>query len=107
MPEPIRMRVKLEGDVADVRVLIGHPMETGLRKDPQTGELIPMHFIKTVTVTLNGKPVLEAQWSRAVSRNPYMEFRVKGASAGDEISISWIDNRGESNSAKAKVTAPA
>jgi len=103
MPEPIRMRVKLDGDVADVRVLIGHPMETGLRKDPHTNELVPRHFIKTVTATLNGTPVMQAQWSRAVSRNPYFEIRIKGANAGDEVSISWIDNRGESNHATAKV----
>jgi sulfur-oxidizing protein SoxZ len=103
MPEPIRMRVKLEGDVAEVRALIGHPMETGLRKDPGTGELIPLHFIKSVTATLNGKPVLEAQWSQAMSRNPYVQFRVKGVKPGDEISIEWLDSRGDSNRTAAKV----
>ena len=103
MPEPIRMRVKLEGDVADVRVLIGHPMETGLRKDPQTNEPVPIHFIKTVTARLNGTPVLQAQGSRAMARNPYLQFRINGAKAGDEISISWIDNLGETNDAAAKI----
>lgn len=103
MPEPIRMRVKLDGDVADVRVLIGHPMETGLRKDPRTDELVPIHFIKTVTAKLNGTPVIEAQWSRAVSRNPYLQFRIRGAKPGDEVSISWIDNRGETNSTAARI----
>jgi sulfur-oxidizing protein SoxZ len=105
MAEPIRMRVKLEGDVADVRVLIGHPMETGLRKDPKSGDVVPLHFIKSVTATLNGKPVLAAQWSQAVSRNPYMQFRIKGAKVDDEIGIEWVDNRGESNRASAKVAA--
>ncbi len=103
MPEPIRMRVKLDGDVADVRVLIGHPMETGLRKDPDTGELVPLHFIKTVTASLNGKPVIEAQWSQAMARNPYLQFRIKGARPGDDIGIEWQDNQGESNRASAKV----
>jgi len=105
MPEPIRMRIKLDGDVADVRALIGHPMETGLRKDPKTGELVPMHFIQTVVASLNGKAVMEAQWSRAVSRNPYMQFRVKGATTGDKVTIAWVDNHGESNSATATVPA--
>lgn len=100
------MRVKLDGDVADVRVLIGHPMETGLRKDPATGEPVPLHFIKTVTATLNGRPVLEALWSQAMARNPYMQFRVRGAKAGDEIAIEWLDNRGESNRGSATVPAP-
>jgi sulfur-oxidizing protein SoxZ len=106
MPDPIRIRIKLTGDTADVRVLIGHPMETGLRKDPKTGEFIPMHFIKTVTATLNGKPVLEAQWSRAVARNPYLQFRVRGVKVSDEIGIAWIDNQGETNNIKASVPPP-
>jgi len=105
MAEPIRVRVKLEGEVAEVRVLIGHPMETGLRKDPKTGELVPLHFIKAVTASLNGKPVLEAQWSQAMSRNPYMQFRISGARAGDEVGIEWLDNHGDSNRATAKVPA--
>jgi sulfur-oxidizing protein SoxZ len=107
MPEPIRMRIKLDGDVADVRVLIGHPMETGLRKDPGTGELVPLHFIKTVRATLNGKPVLEAQWSQAMARNPYMQFRVRGAKPDDEIAVEWLDNRGEMNRAASRVPKPA
>jgi sulfur-oxidizing protein SoxZ len=105
MADPIRMRIKLEGDVADVRVLIGHPMETGLRKDPKTGELVPLHFIKLLTATHNGRPVIEAQWSQAMARNPYLQFRVRGAKPDDEIGVAWIDNRGESNSATARVAA--
>lgn len=106
MAEPIRLRVKLDGEVADIRVLIGHPMETGLRKDPKTGELVPLHFIKSVTASLNGKPVLEAQWSQAMSRNPYMQFRIQGVRPGDEVGIEWVDNRGDTNRASAKVSAP-
>jgi len=106
VPDPIRMRIKLTDNIADVRVLIGHPMETGLRKDAKTGELVPMHFIETVSATLNGKVVLEAQWSRAIARNPYLQFRVRGAKVNDEIGIAWIDNHGETNSAKANVPPP-
>ena len=106
MPEPIRLRVKLDGEVADVRVLIGHPMETGLRKDPKTGDLIPLHFIQTVTASLNGAPVIEAQWSQAMARTPYLPFRVRGAKPGDEIAIEWLDNRGQRNRAHATVAAP-
>lgn len=34
MPDPIKMRIALDGEVATVKVLMPHPMETGLRKDP-------------------------------------------------------------------------
>jgi sulfur-oxidizing protein SoxZ len=104
MADRMRMRVKLEGEVADVKVLVFHPMETGLRKDPATGELLPLHFIKTVRATHNDVTVLESQWSRAISRNPFLHFRVRGAKAGDKIAIAWEDNRGESASIEATIS---
>jgi sulfur-oxidizing protein SoxZ len=103
MAEPMRIRATLAGDVADIKVLMNHPMETGQRKDAKTGQLIPAHFIQTVKAELNGKPVLEAQWSVAISRNPFLGFRVKGAKAGDKVTVSWTDNKGDNNSAEATV----
>ena len=88
------MRVSLAGDVATVKVLIPHPMETGLRKDPATEELVPMHFIHHVVAHHNDRPVLDAQWSRSVSKNPFLEFRVRGVAPGDRIGVRWEDNRG-------------
>jgi sulfur-oxidizing protein SoxZ len=103
MADPMRIRVTLQGDLADVKVLMFHPMETGQRKDPATGQILPVHFIKNVVATLNGKPVLEAQWSQAVSRNPFLNFRVRGAKEGDKVMIRWEDNRGETASIEAPV----
>jgi sulfur-oxidizing protein SoxZ len=99
----MKIRATMQGDVADVKLLINHPMETGQRKDPKTGQPIPAHFITNVTATLNGKPVLDAQWSQAVSRNPFLGFRVKGAKAGDKVKVSWVDNKGESDSIETTV----
>ncbi len=99
----MKIRATLQGEVADVKLLINHPMETGQRKDPKTGQPIPAHFITNVTATLNGKPVLDAQWSQAVSRNPFLGFRVKGAKAGDKIKVSWVDNKGESDTIETSV----
>lgn len=98
MPDPIKMRIALEGDVATVKVLMPHPMETGLRKDPAGEGMVPMHFIHHVVATHNGRTVLDAQWSRSVSKNPFLEFRVRGAKSGDRIGVTWEDNRGETMS---------
>lgn len=103
MAEPIKIRATLQGDVADIKALMNHVMETGQRKDAKTGQLIPAHFIQNVTATLNGKVVLEAQWGAAISRNPFLGFRVKGAKAGDKVSISWVDNKGEKSTAETAV----
>jgi sulfur-oxidizing protein SoxZ len=106
MPEPMKIRVALQGEVAEVKVLVSHPMETGQRKDPSTESLIPIHFVQFVTATLNGAPVLEAQWSQAISKNPFLGFRVRGAKAGDRIAVSWTDNKGEENTIETTVAAP-
>jgi len=104
MAEPMKIRATLQGDVADVRILMMHPMETGQRKD-SNGQVIPLHFIKNVVVTHNGKVVLDAQWSQAVSRNPFLGVRVKGAKAGDKIGVTWTDNKGDKRSDEVAVAA--
>ena len=99
---PMKMRATLAGGYTDIRVLMTHPMETGLRKD-QDGKLVPMHFIQSVIVKVNGKTVIDSQTSQAVSRNPVFSFRLKGGARGDKIEVSWVDNQGETNSTEAAV----
>ena len=106
MAEPMKIRATLQGDVADVRILIQHPMETGQRKDAK-GEIVPMHFIQSVGVTHNGKTVLDAQWSQGISRNPFLGLRVKGAKAGDKIIVTWADNKGDKRTDEVAVAAPS
>ena len=103
MAEPMKIRATMAGDVADVKVLMNHPMETGQRKDAKTGKLVPAHFIQEVVATLNGKTVMTADMGGAVSKNPYLGFKVKGAKAGDKITVSWTDNTGDKNSAEAVI----
>jgi sulfur-oxidizing protein SoxZ len=104
MAQPMKIRATMQGDSADVKVLISHPMETGQRRN-EKGELVPQHFITQVTATLNGKTVMSAQWSQAVSRNPFLGFKVKGAKPGDKIGVRWTDNKGDSSSIETTVAA--
>ena len=98
MATKIKVQVKLEGEVAKVKSLVVHPMETGARKDPDTGTLVPRHHIEQLTFANNGTPVLVANCSTAVARNPYFNFSFTGASPGDKFTVNWVDNRGESDS---------
>jgi sulfur-oxidizing protein SoxZ len=102
MANSIRIRASGAGETT-VKALITHPMETGLRKDKKTGNKIPAHFIQEVKCEHNGKQVVNAQWSGAVSKNPYLSFKFSGAKAGDTVKLSWVDNTGKSDSAEAKV----
>ncbi|MDG6778466.1 thiosulfate oxidation carrier complex protein SoxZ [Thiomicrorhabdus sp. zzn3] len=90
----IRMRGKSKGGVAEVKALIKHPMESGVRMNKKTGKPYPAKYIDTVKVTVNGADAVDAQWSGAVSANPYMAVKVK-ANAGDEVKLSLTDNTGE------------
>jgi len=102
MAENMKMRARLAGDIAHVVVLMMHPMETGQRKDPKSGQSFPAHFIQRVTATLNDRPVLDLQCGPAISKNPLLGFRVKGARPGDRVAVAWKDNRGAS--ARAETT---
>lgn len=99
----IKMRAKSKDGVTTVKALISHPMETGLRKDKKTGKPIPAHFIQEVICEHKGNTVLTANWSGAISKNPYLSFRFSGAAAGDTIKLSWVDNMGNKDSTEAAV----
>lgn len=98
----IKLRTKAKDGVVEVKALIKHPMETGLRKDKKTGEKIPAHFIKEVVVTANGTEVMSADWNISVSKNPYLSFSYKGAS-GDKVKLTWTDNQDKTDSKEATV----
>lgn len=100
MTQLTKIRATMQDEMADIKILVIHPMETGQRKDPKTGELVPAHFIKNVTVTVGSKTVLEAQWSQAVSKNPYLGIRVRGVRAGDKVTVRWDDNKGGGETAE-------
>jgi sulfur-oxidizing protein SoxZ len=103
MADPMRIRAQASGGKATVRVLMSHEMETGQRRD-SAGKPIPAWFIQDITASLNGKPVLTAEWGPAVSKNPFMQFTIKGAKAGDKVSITWKDNRGDTRTDEATVS---
>ena len=98
----IRMRGKSKGGVAEVKALIKHPMESGVRMNKKTGKPYPAKFIDNVEITVNGTKAVEAQWSGAVSANPYVAVKVN-ANSGDEIEIQLTDNTGEKGSKKLKL----
>ena len=103
MASSIRVRATSNGETTEVQALIQHPMDSGFVKDAQ-GNLIPPHFIEELTFEHDGKPVFVADWGPAVSKDPYVKFSFKGAKKGDELKISWTDNKGAGDSITAKIT---
>jgi len=97
MGNPMRIRATTKDGETTVKALMSHPMETGLRKDSE-GNPVPAHHITTVTAMHNDKLVLTADWGAAVSQNPFLEFSFTGGAPGDKVTISWVDNTGDSRS---------
>ncbi|MDB5950632.1 MAG: hypothetical protein JWR65_2487, partial [Massilia sp.] len=74
-----KMKIALDapfkrGDVNKARLLIRHPMYTGLQRDLSTNGFRPAWFIDKIDVTYNGKPVMKADTSIGISENPSIQF---------------------------------
>ncbi|MBK1648201.1 thiosulfate oxidation carrier complex protein SoxZ [Rhabdochromatium marinum] len=104
MASNIKIRAKVKNGETTVKSLMSHEMETGMRKDKKTGELIPAHFIQEVTGKWNDTVVMKALWSGGVSKNPYLSFKFNGGEPGDTIEIAWVDNKGNTDSATAEIS---
>jgi sulfur-oxidizing protein SoxZ len=102
MASTIRVRAIANGDITEVQALIQHPMDSGYVKDAR-GQTIPPHFIQQLTFEHDGKAVFVADWGPAVSKDPYVKFAFKGAKKGDDLKVSWVDNKGASDATTAKI----
>lgn len=102
MASSIRVRATFSGDITEVQALVQHPMDSGFVKNAK-GETIPAHFIQQLKFEHGDKEVFVADWGPAVSKDPYVKFSFKGGKKGDELRISWVDNKGASDTATAKV----
>jgi sulfur-oxidizing protein SoxZ len=98
----IKLRAKEKNGIVTVKTIMNHVMESGRRKNKETGETIPAHYIKTVTLIMADKPLLKANWSGSISKNPYLSFKYKGAK-GETLKLKWEDNKGETAIAETKI----
>lgn len=103
-PEPTRIRAQAGAERTVVRIAMTHEMESGQRKDAG-GRLVPAWHIREAQVSLNGRRVLELQLGPSVAKNPFVQFALRGAKAGDRIAVGWTDSRGQRRSDETLVVA--
>jgi sulfur-oxidizing protein SoxZ len=94
----IRIKAKERKGNVDVKTLMKHNMETGLRKD-KSGKKIPAHWIQEVSAESNGKTVFSAAFNTSISKDPYLAFAFAGKK-GDSLTSAWKDNTGATDSAE-------
>ena len=103
MARKMKIRTRTQQGMIEVLVLVTHPMETGLRKDKKTKKVIPAHFIENMTLTHNGKVAAVANLGIGVSEDPLIGFRLSDAKNGDQVKVTWNDNKGEKGEIETKV----
>ncbi len=62
------------GGINKARLLIKHPMYTGLQRDLATNGYRPAFFIDKIDISYNGKPVLTADTFIGISEDPFIGF---------------------------------
>jgi sulfur-oxidizing protein SoxY len=87
---------------SEIRAMIRHPMETGLREDPQ-GQTIPRRIVEKLDVSLEGEPVLQARFHPAIAAHPYLRFHVAAGLEG-ELELVWRESGGER--AESRISIP-
>lgn len=81
------------GQPGEVRTLVTHPMETGLREGPN-GDILPRRLVDTLTVTVGNDTAFEVRMHTAVSANPYVRFFLAPQQAG-QAEFVWQEDTGE------------
>lgn len=78
----------------EVRTLVSHPMETGLRLDAD-GELIAQNLIDSLQLSLANQPLMQVKFATGTAANPYVRLLIQPSSQPQELSFSWQDQRGK------------
>lgn len=103
-----QVKVKLDkteakkGDLIEVKALVYHPMETGLRKD-KDGNIIPRKILNKFICTVGSTVVFSADFEPAIAANPFIRFKFKASESGTVI-LAWVDDDGSNIVAEAKIT---
>jgi sulfur-oxidizing protein SoxZ len=102
-----RTRIRLDrtevkkGDVVEVKALIEHAMESGLRRDA-SGAPVPRKILNRFVCTVAGRLVFAADLEPAVSANPYLQFKFRALESGPVV-LTWTDDDGTTTVAQAMI----
>ena len=99
----MKIKAKLKGDIVKVKALAKHDMTTYNQAEKKTGDRNNANFITHISAAVNGKTVFDASTSQFLSKNPIFKFQFKGAAKGDEISMTWVDKKGNTKTDKSKI----
>ena len=94
----VKPRIKLDkkeakkGDLVEVKALVSHVMENGLRRDA-SGNVVPRKILNKFVCTVADKQVFAADFEPAISANPYIQFKFRAEESGPVV-LTWTDDDG-------------
>ena len=91
------------GDIVKVDFMAMHPMESGMRKDKDTGANVPAHYSNEVNFLFNDKVITKMVTWESLSVNPVLSISLKVSGAGT-LKVLAKDNKGESVETSAAIT---
>ncbi len=97
----VKVKAKEKSGIVKAKMLIKHPMESGMRKD-KDGKLIPTHHLKEVSVEYKGEVVLQAEIGTGVSKDPFIAFSFKGTK-DETFKVTVLDSKGMTGNAEVKI----
>jgi sulfur-oxidizing protein SoxY len=83
-----------EDDIKEARLLIKHPMITGLQRDLASQGFPPAFFIDKIVARFNDQVVLDADTYIGISEDPYIRFPFKADRSGT-LTVVIRDNEGK------------
>jgi len=82
-----------KGEIFQVKTIISHQMETGLRHDDQ-GEVIPRKIVNRFVCRYGGAVAFSVDLHEAVAANPYLEFYLRATESG-QLEFVWEEDGGD------------
>ena len=97
----VKVKAKEKKGIVKAKLLVKHPMESGMRKDKE-GKLIPIHHLKEVKVDYKGEMIFHGEFGTGVSKDPFVAFSFKGTK-GETFTIDAVDSKGVTGHSEVKI----
>ena len=100
MASKSRIKAKEKKGITTAKVMAKHAM---LSYDEAKRAKKEVNFITSMVAKVDGKIVYEASTSQFLSKNPFVQFKFKGANKGKELEFTWTDLKGDTRTDKKKI----
>jgi len=96
----MKIKAKVKGDAVQAKVMVKHDMLTYDQAKKKGKEA---NFVTHLTAKVGDKVVYDISTSQFLSKNPLFKFKFTGAKKGDELTITWTDLSGKTETDSKKI----